>query len=123
MSLVGIPQLAAALFPLKEDVFFTFEIRSKGSDRIIINHTSDDSNADEDLQGTGEKVIYYDDVSKIFARLVIRLDVCRENLFSDDRPNAASIYALTVSVDNSAPESTPPLLDAYAADGNSEHGD
>ena len=120
LSLVGIPHLAVALFTLKEDVFFTYERSLREADKIIINITSDDDTDDVFSQQSGEHIISYAEVSRIFAKLVIRLDVCRENLFrydsmriakylsfirtilcyfscaSDDRPQ---INALTVSVD------------------------
>ena len=82
LSLVGIPHLAMALFTLKEDVFFTYERSLREADKIVINYTSDDVTNDEVFsQQSGEHIISFAEVSKIFARLVIRLDVCRENLF------------------------------------------
>jgi hypothetical protein len=82
LSLVGIPHLAVALFTLKEDVFFTYERSLREADKIVINYTSDDLTNDEVFsQQSGEHAISFAEVSRIFARLVIRLDVCRENLF------------------------------------------
>ena len=84
LSLVGIPHLAVALFTLKEDVFFTYERSLREADKIIINITSDDDTDDVFSQQSGEHIISYAEVSRIFAKLVIRLDVCRENLFRYD---------------------------------------
>jgi len=90
MSLIGVPQLAAALFPVKEETTFSI------SDKIYSKDINTIGSKDENQR---ERTVGYSFVSKIFAKLLMHLDVSRETLSSEDRPITSSLKALNVSVD------------------------